>query len=766
MPADMGTPLAALDAFLTPWGAGSAVRREPLAGGGDILDLGARFADQAGTVLLMSGGDQDCARHHILGLRPWLTFQAWRQRLELSIAGRTLRLAADPLAVLQRLVRHFNLSAGGAPPLAAGLLGYLAYDLKDVLERLPRTAVDRDGLPLIWLQAPALLVVEDRSTERRDLFTVTAAGRTAADADADRAWFDGRLGLPAPAAEPFACEATGFASNFHRRAYLEAVERIRAYIAAGDVYQVNLSQRFGTRFAGAPFALYRHLFAANPAPFFAFLNAGDHQVLSTSPERFLKLDHGRVETRPIKGTRPRAADPREDRRLRTELATSPKDDAELSMIVDLLRNDIGRVCRAGSVRVAEHKRLETYRNVHHLVSRVEGELEPGADAVDLLRATFPGGSITGCPKIRAMEIIDELEPDRRHIYTGAIGYLSFHDTMDLSIAIRTATLCDNRLVFNVGGGVVYDSDPVLEYEETLHKGRTLLDAFQGQRAPAPPAPVVWLNGRLVPEAEAHLPARDQGLLYGFGFFETFRVHRGRPLHLAEHLARLAAAWERYFRRGLPDLTWEDVVAQLIEANGLAQSTAAVRLTTTRGTDPALGDGSLLLTARPYRHRLEGRASAGLGLAVYPWARQTPLADVKSLNYLYYLEAGRWAASRGADEALVLNPDGSLSETNTANVLVLRGTTALRPRSPHVLPGIMEASVCAELARRGWRVERTPLFPRDLFTADQVWLTNSLMGVVPATRLDGARLPGEDHLWREIDRQIGIDPPAADDPPLE
>jgi para-aminobenzoate synthetase component 1 len=756
--------LAALKAFLTPWGPGTTVRREPLAGGEDFLDLGARFADQAGTVLLMSGGDLDCARHHILGLRPWLTFKAWRQRLVVTIGGRTLHLSADPLAVLQWLLRHFNLSTGGTPPLAAGLLGYLAYDLKDVLERLPRTALDRDGLPFIWLQAPSLLVVEERSAERRELFSVTASGRLEAEAAADRTWFDRRLGQPVTAEEGFACDAAGFASNFHKGEYLAAVERIRAYIAAGDVYQVNLSQRFATRFAGAPFALYRHLFAANPAPFFAFLNAGDHQVLSTSPERFLKLDHGGVETRPIKGTRPRCADPREDRRMRTELSASPKDDAELSMIVDLLRNDIGRVCRAGSVRVAEHKRLEAYRNVYHLVSVVQGELDPGADAVDLIRATFPGGSITGCPKIRAMEIIDELEPDRRHIYTGAIGYLSFHGTMDLSIAIRTATLSNNRLVFNVGGGVVYDSDAGLEYEETLHKGRTLLDAFQGQRPAAPPAPVVWLNGRLVPEAEARLPALDQGVLYGFGFFETFRVHRGRPLHLAEHLARLAGAWTRFFQMDLPDLTWEDILAQLIARNGLAECTAAVRITTTRGTDPALGDGSLLVTARPYRHRLEGRALTGLGLVVYPWPRQTPLADVKSLNYLYYLEAGRWAASRGADEALVLNPDGSLSETNSANVLVLRGSNVLRPLSPHVLPGVMETAVCAELARRGWRVERKPLFPTDLYLADQVWLTNSLMGAVPATHLDGARLPAPDHLWREINLHVGIDPPAADGPP--
>jgi len=757
MHAAADAPHAALEAFLAPWGPGTVAHRETLAGGGDFLDLAAPWAREPGTVLLMSGGDLDCARHHLLGVRPWLTFRAWRRRQELTLMGRHLRLEADPLATLQRLMAHFALRGEAAGPLSAGLLGYLAYDLKDVLERLPRTALDRDGLPLIWLAAPSLVAVEHRGTGRRDLFTVLPDGRPESARRAARQAWDLPPGPPETPAEDPAEDAPGFTANFERPEYLAAVERIRAYIAAGDVYQVNLSQRFEARFTGSPFGLFRRLYAANPAPFFALLQAGDHQVLSTSPERFLHLAGGRVETRPIKGTRPRGADPAEDRRLRAELAASPKDDAELSMIVDLLRNDLGRVCRAGSVRVAEHKRLEAYSNVYHLVSVVEGVLEAGYDAVDLLRATFPGGSITGCPKIRAMEIIDELEPDRRHLYTGAIGYLSFHGTLDLAVAIRTATLQAGRLAFNVGGGVVYDSDPSLEYEETLHKGRTLREALEAPAAPTP-TPVVWLNGRLVPDRTACLPALDQGLLYGFGFFETFRVHRGRPLHLEAHLERLAGSCRRYFRADLPDLTWQDVLDQLLAANRLESATAAVRLTATRGTGRAPWDGAILVTARAYRHRLEDRPETGLRLVSYPWARQTPLADVKSLNYLYYLEAGRWAAEQGADEALVLNPDGTLSETNSANILVLQGNSVRRPASPHVLPGVMEAAVCARLAARGFREERRPLFPTDLFSADAVWLTNSLLGAVPATRLDGARLPEAGRLWREIDAELGIDLP--------
>jgi para-aminobenzoate synthetase component 1 len=201
-------------------------------------------------------------------------------------------------------------------------------------------------------------------------------------------------------------------------------------------------------------------------------------------------------------------------------AKSKKDDAELSMIVDLLRNDIGKVCKAGSVRVAEHKRLEAYQNVFHLVSIVEGRLEEGRDAIDLLRATFPGGSITGCPKIRTMEIIDELEPNRRHIYTGSIGYISFHNTMDLSIAIRTATVYNGKIFFSVGGGIVFDSDPHDEFEETIHKGRTLMEVFKGKEEKSTEQNYVWINGTLEPLDQASIPVWDQGFQYGFGFFET------------------------------------------------------------------------------------------------------------------------------------------------------------------------------------------------------------------------------------------------------
>jgi para-aminobenzoate synthetase component 1 len=267
-------------------------------------------------------------------------------------------------------------------------------------------------------------------------------------------------------------------SNFSHEAYLHAVRKARHYIREGDIYQVNLSQRYQFELAGDTFQLWKSLFNMNPAPFYAYIQAGDHQVLSTSMERFLYRRGSYIETRPIKGTRKRGRSADEDEALKRDLLQDPKEDAELSMIVDLSRNDLGRVCSARTIEVSEHKRLETYQNVHHLVSIVTGRLQTGTSYGEILRATFPGGSITGCPKIRAMEIIDELEPHVRQVYTGSVGYLGWHENMDLNIAIRTALIHQGTCYFSVGGGIVYDSRDEDEYRETLHKGRTLFQLIE------------------------------------------------------------------------------------------------------------------------------------------------------------------------------------------------------------------------------------------------------------------------------------------------
>ena len=722
-----------------------------------FIDFAGRFASLPGTVVLMSGGDLDCARYHILGTKPWLTFSGRDRNMTVVTQGRAFRFEADPFDVLRILLQRFKPAFPGLPaPIAAGLMGYLAYNLKDCLENLPRTSIDDLRLPHILFFAPSVLVIHDRfeGTTRLCIPEREIPDAKAWDKNREIEAFEKMLSGPAWKDSGFRGIGDEFRSNFFRSDYMDAIAQIREYIASGHIYQVNMSQRFEMGFQGDGFSLFRKLYRMNPAPFFAYINAGDHQIVSTSPERFILRNGRYVETRPIKGTRPRGKTPAEDNALKLELEQSKKDDAELSMIVDLLRNDIGKVCRAGSVHVAHHKRLEAYQNVYHLISIVKGELDDVYDSVDLITATFPGGSITGCPKIRSMEIIDELEPNRRHIYTGSIGYISFHDTLDLSIAIRTATVTKDKILFSVGGGIIYDSDPADEYDETIHKGQTLIDSFKGNASKASNISYVWLNGTLKASNRANIPVTDQGLQFGYGFFETIRVDKGRTLHLKAHMERFNCAWEELFSTHPPDLSWNEIISMVIRKNNLTRQTAAVKVLATRGhreTPPF--DHSLLVLAGSYTHRLEGKTPPGLKLSVYPEPRQTPLANHKTLNYLYYLLAGKWAKDKGADEALILNPDGTISETNTANILLLNGKSVVQPVSPNVLPGVMEKAVCNLLDDWGYTIERRPVLPEELSSAGQVLITNSLMGAVPVLSVDKKNLGGQSDLWIRINRNI-------------
>jgi len=725
-----------------------------------FLAFSSRFASMPGTAVLMSGGDLDCARYHILGAKPWLTLKGYGRNMQITSANKTLDVTADPFDTIRSIINAFRLAdlnmdlSDLLQPLVAGLFGYLSYDLKDVLEKLPRTSIDDLRLPHLYFFAPSIIVVHDKvaGSTRLCVPARNLSGQSSLDDDLN--FLKQTLAAEPPEKRSFSGEATGFKSNFKKPNYLRAVEQIKEYIAAGDVYQVNMSQRFEMGFEGDTFNLFSTLYNNNPAPFFAYINAGDHQIVSTSPERFLLQTAERIETRPIKGTRPRGKTPEEDKQLGQELSQSKKDDAELSMIVDLLRNDIGKVCRAGSVRVAEHKRLEAYQNVYHLVSIVEGALDRGCDAIDLLKATFPGGSITGCPKIRTMEIIDELEPHRRHIYTGSIGYISFHDTMDLSIAIRTATIYNHKIVFSVGGGIVFDSDPADEYEETIHKGRTLMEVFKGKEKPLTQESYIWINGSLEPLSQAVIPITDLGFQYGFGFFETIRVDQGSPRHLKAHIKRFYRSWKHLFSEEPPDLTWDDIIHQVASQNSLINETAAVKIVATRGdreTSPY--NHTLFVSARPYTHRLAEKNLRGQHLAVYPHPRQTPLADHKTLNYLYYYLAGKWAQGQNANEALILNPDNTVSETNTANILLIKGNTVITPASPYVLPGIMEAVVCKLLSVWDYTIEKKTVSTEDLFGVAEVLITNSLMGAVPVLSIDGKSLPKPSDLWQRINKEI-------------
>jgi para-aminobenzoate synthetase component 1 len=442
-------------------------------------------------------------RHSFVAADPFAWLRARGPRV--LFTGRETRAdSADPFRELQGcLVRWTAERIAGLPPFQGGAAGLFGYDLCHHLERLPRPRFDEFAAPDLAVGFYDWVVAFDHQRRRTWLIStgLPETGRKRQRRAAQRLRRVRTLlksePRPSGSGEPHrsltvAAPTDGVTpalahslpslpsvfSNFTPAEYLAAVRRAVEYIHAGDCFQVNLSQRLLHRATVPPLELYARLRERNAAPFAGYFDMGDFVVASASPERFLRVEDGEVETRPIKGTRPRGATPDEDRRRADELLRSSKDRAENVMIIDLLRNDLGRVCEYGSVRVPHVCRLESYRYVHHLVSEVRGRLRPGMGPVDLLRAAFPGGSVTGAPKVRAMEIIAELEPTARGPYCGSLGYIGFDGTMDTNLLIRTFTVGKGWVQFPVGGGVVADSDPEGEYAETLHKAEGLLRALR------------------------------------------------------------------------------------------------------------------------------------------------------------------------------------------------------------------------------------------------------------------------------------------------
>ncbi len=717
------------------------------------------FASQKGTVLLLSGSDLDASRYHILAVDPWLELSGRQKLIQIDCLGQRLRFEQDVFSVLEVLSGRFKLPARITDlPVCAGLFGYFSYDLKNQIETLPSTCMDVN-LPDLVLYAPSIIIVHDKKSSQTTL-SIPLPDRDRSEKEIieqKRRFFFERIHkfvqhdyMPGR----FFIDSQGLGSGFTKDEYIQAVKQIITHLKAGDIYQANLSQRFETGFSGDAYALFLDLYDRNPAAFFSYIHAGDHRIVSTSPERFIKQSGRLVETRPIKGTIARGSSEEQDLKNRNDLSSSFKDDAELTMIVDLMRNDLSRVTRHESVVVKEHKRIEAYDNVFHLVSIVHGELEPDKTSVDLLKATFPGGSITGCPKIRSMEIIDELEPVKRHVYTGSIGYISFHDTMDLSIAIRTATIVNNTVFFSVGGGIVYDSDPEKEFQETLDKGKTLIESLCGSEAiKEKPKIKAWVDGKIVEQDKVMVPASSSGFQYGAGLFETIRVENGYAFRLADHVNRLNRSWTALFSSPVPDITWENVIQQLIRKNQFADKTLAVKLLVSKDERDNGKQVFLAAFAREYVHRLDLAGKKGLDLITYPYPRQTPLADHKTLNYLYYDQAGRYAKANGADEALILNADHTVSETNTANIFSIQEKEIIVPESAHVLCGVTLAAALAHLSQQGYRICKTPVSKEEFCSCSNILLTNALMGAVKVLTIDGKSIKQEQGICSIINKAL-------------
>ncbi len=443
-------------------------------------------------MLLRSDGEAtDQARYSFVVARPFLTLRTFGSRCEFQTDGQSRVQFGNPWNVLEQLLARYEIiDEIDLPFPLGGCFGYWGYDLKNFVEpRLRARTVNDLELPDCCVGFYDSLAIFDHHLGK----TWLVATGLAADASRNETrarqqvdWWHTQLGRDEFCLVPNhygknnnmdKVELVPAASNFTRDQFIAATRRALDYIRAGDIYQVNLSQRLTAEWAGDGWEFHRALHAASPAPFAAYFEAGDFQIISSSPERFLRLSGQHIQARPIKGTRPRDADPQRDAQLAYELQSSEKERAELVMITDLLRNDLGRVCEFGSIAVPELMRLEKFPQVQHLVSTVEGRLRPELSHLAALRDCFPGGSITGAPKFRAMDIIDELEPVTRGPYTGSLGYLGFNRESQFNIAIRTAIVRDRQVRFQVGAGIVADSNPEMEYEETLAKARGFEEAL-------------------------------------------------------------------------------------------------------------------------------------------------------------------------------------------------------------------------------------------------------------------------------------------------
>ncbi|MDI6752329.1 MAG: anthranilate synthase component I family protein [bacterium] len=409
-------------------------------------------------------GKENIARHSFIGFDPFLVVKAKEDRMIVCSEKGEITLRGNPFHLLKGILKEAK-----AHPHFNGGFGYFGYELAWFIEDLPKKKKDGLDLPDLYLIFPKSLIVFDHKLQSLNILSPKKEEVEKKISDIRHQTSDIR--------DQTSDLRPQIDSNFTKEGYIKMVERAKKYIKAGDIYQANLSQRLSARIEIDPWILYQRLIAINPSPFSAYFELDGFSIASSSPERLVRVKDGLIETRPIAGTRPRSKIKAEDEKLASELILSQKERAEHIMLVDLERNDLGRVCRYGTVKVDELMAIERYSHVMHIVSNISGELKSGIDFIDCILATFPGGTITGVPKVRCMEIINELEPTKRGPYTGSIGYIGFDGTMDLNIIIRTFVIKDGVAYIQAGGGIVADSEPILEYYETLHKAEALVQSF-------------------------------------------------------------------------------------------------------------------------------------------------------------------------------------------------------------------------------------------------------------------------------------------------
>ena len=641
---------------------------------------------------------------------------------------------------LRKDFRRYRCAPSPLTPFPCGIMGALSYELGGAFEKIPlRKKTGSSVLDVVFgfydtvitvdhkLKKTVITSVGDPSkppaARRRDAFNkIEKITRRLQDVT-----FSAELPL-------IHVPSVTLTTMPNKTRYKAAVRKALDYIREGDIYQVNLSRACAASLGGIPpeilgpvlFSLLRKF---SPASFSAYFDAGDLKIVSSSPERFLKVSGDHVETRPMKGTRPRARG-RSDASQRRELLNSAKDRAELLMITDLLRNDIGRVCRFGSVKVRHMRSLEKYKTVYQTTSTVEGRLRPDKDMFDLVRASFPGGSITGCPKIRSMRIIDELEPFRRGMYTGALGYMSFSGSMDLNILIRSMFLRRDRLSFHVGGAIVADSKPEAEYRETVVKARGMQQTLDHLSRKPSGGSWISLDGKTALVNASFLSSLTPGVFVREGIFETMLFSGGQAVFFDSHMERLRRSLKTL---GIPFSVGKNqirrAIADLVRRNKLRR--ARVRLAVWK--DSRTRFYIVVLPSRPavkqYRQ--------GIRAVVYDERldEKARFANLKQLDYRFFRRAAAFARHRRADEALIRNRSGKLAEGSRSNLFVIRdGRLLTPPLSAGCLDGVTRQRVALMARDAGMKVLPRGLTLRDLQTADEAFLTNSLWGVMPLVRI--------------------------------
>jgi len=434
----------------------------------DAFDIYSLFKEDKTATILDSGmGAENLGRYSFIGLNPFTTFKYEKDICTIN----KKEFRGDPFEELNKLINEYKIKNSTELPYVAGAMGYFSYDLGRSIEELPVMAKEEVKIPDCYFYFYDNAVIVDNLKKKTYITAlgILKLGKNSINEIKNKILKGNKVQYG-----EIDKSNTEFTSNFGKDEYIETVEKVRQFIRSGDIYITNLTQRFCCETTKDPYEVYKNLRYINPAPFAALMNVEDFSLVSSSPERFLEIKNNVVQTRPIKGTRPRGRNKEEDLINKQELIDSEKDKSELLMIVDLERNDLSKVCKPYSVKVTELFKLEEYSTVFHLVSTVIGELKDEYTAVDCIKACFPGGSITGAPKVRSMEVIEELEPTRRNIYTGCIGYLGFDGSADLNIVIRTILMKDGKAYLGVGGGITWESIKEEEYEETLDKAKALM----------------------------------------------------------------------------------------------------------------------------------------------------------------------------------------------------------------------------------------------------------------------------------------------------